>query len=107
MVEPTHKGMQVLTHLVFYKIILVCVCSVYFLGLNIFKNRLTHFYKTWDTNAHYNFGIRKFNIIHCQLRNEASNLKAHLFKEIMFVSTFLTTVILYVFIGAVVVVIVW
>ena len=31
MVEPTHKGMQVLTHLVFYRIILVCVCSVYFL----------------------------------------------------------------------------
>jgi hypothetical protein len=49
-------------------------------SLIIFKNRLTHFYKTWDTNAHYNFGIRKFNIIHCQLRNEASNLKAHLFK---------------------------
>ena len=21
-------------------------------SLNIFKNRLTHFYKTWDTNAH-------------------------------------------------------
>jgi hypothetical protein len=51
-------------------------------SLNIFKNRLTHFYKTWDTgNAHYNFGIRKFNIIHCQLRNEASNLKAHLFND--------------------------
>jgi hypothetical protein len=48
-------------------------------SLNIFKNRLTHFYKTWDTNAHYNFGIRKFNIIHCQLKNEVSNLKAHLF----------------------------
>jgi hypothetical protein len=31
--------------------------------LNIFKNRLTHFYKTWDTNAHYNFGMRKFNIM--------------------------------------------
>jgi hypothetical protein len=29
MVEPTHKGMQV--YLVFYNIILVCVCSVYFL----------------------------------------------------------------------------
>ena len=47
--------------------------------LNIFKNRLTHFYKTWGTDAFYNFGIRKFNIIHCQLRNEASNLKIHLF----------------------------
>jgi hypothetical protein len=39
--------------------------------------------KTWDTNAHYNFGIRKFNIIHCQLRNEASNLKAHLFSDFL------------------------
>jgi antibiotic biosynthesis monooxygenase (ABM) superfamily enzyme len=54
MVEPTHKGMQVLTHLVFYIIIL-----------------------------HYNFGIRKFNIIHCKLRNEASNLKAHLFNDFL------------------------
>jgi hypothetical protein len=61
MIEPTRKGMQVLTHLV----------------------RLTHFYKTWDTNAHYNFGIRKFNIIHCQLRNEVSNLKAHLFNDFL------------------------
>jgi hypothetical protein len=52
-------------------------------SLNIFKNRLTHFYKTWDTNEHYNFGIRKFNIIHCQLRNEASNLKAHLFNDFL------------------------
>jgi hypothetical protein len=52
-------------------------------SLNIFKNRLTHFYKTWNTNAHYNFGIRKFNIIHCQLRNEASNLKAHLFNDFL------------------------
>jgi hypothetical protein len=34
-------------------------------SLNSFKNRLTHFYKIGDTNAHYNFGIRKFNIIHC------------------------------------------
>jgi hypothetical protein len=50
MVEPTHQGMQVLTHY---------------------------------TNAHYNFGIRKFNIIHCQLRNEASNLKAHLFNDFL------------------------
>jgi hypothetical protein len=41
------------------------------------------FYKTWDTNAHYNFGIRKFNIIHCQLRNKASNLKAHLFNDFL------------------------
>ena len=49
-------------------------------SLNIFKNR---FYETWDTNAHYNFGIRKFNIIHCQLRNEASNLKAHLFNDFL------------------------
>ena len=48
---------------------------------NIFKNRLTHFYKTWDTNAFYNFGTRKFNIIHCQLRNKASNLKVHLFND--------------------------
>jgi hypothetical protein len=31
MVEPTHKGMQVLTHLIFYKIILVCDYSVYFI----------------------------------------------------------------------------
>jgi hypothetical protein len=52
-------------------------------SLNIFKNRLTHFYKSWDTNAHYNFGIRKFNIIHYQLRNEASNLKAHLFNDFL------------------------
>ena len=44
---------------------------------------MTHFYKTWDTNAHYNFGMRKFNIIHCQLRNEASNLKAHLFNDLL------------------------
>jgi len=29
MVEPTLKGMQVLTHLVFYKIMWVCVYSVY------------------------------------------------------------------------------
>ena len=36
-----------------------------------------------DTNALYNFGIRKFNIIHCQLRNEASNLKAHLFNDFL------------------------
>ena len=42
-----------------------------------------HFYKTWDTYAHYNFGIRKFNIIHCQLRNEASNLNALLFKDFL------------------------
>ena len=49
-------------------------------SLNIFKNR---FYETWDTNAHYNFGIRKFNISHCQLRNEASNLKAHLFNDFL------------------------
>jgi hypothetical protein len=28
-----------------------------------------------------NFGIRKFNIFHCQLRNEVSNLKAHLFND--------------------------
>ena len=52
-------------------------------SLNIFNKRLTHFYKTWDTNAHYNFGIRKFNIIHCQLRNEASNPKAHLFDDFL------------------------
>ena len=56
-------------------------------SLNIFKNRLTHFFKTWDTNAHYNFGIRKLNIIHCQLRNEASNLKAHLFNDFLFDNT--------------------
>jgi hypothetical protein len=43
---------------------------------------LTHLHKTWDTNASYNFGIRKFNIIHCQLRNEANNLKAHLFNDV-------------------------
>jgi hypothetical protein len=49
-------------------------------SLNIFKNR---FYETWDTNAHFNFGIRKFNIIHYQLRNEASNLKAHLFNDFL------------------------
>jgi len=49
--------------------------------LNIFKNRLTHFYKTWGTNAHYNFGIRKFNIINCQLRNEANNLKGDLLND--------------------------
>jgi hypothetical protein len=30
MIEPTRKGMRVLTHLVFYKIILVCIYSVYF-----------------------------------------------------------------------------
>jgi hypothetical protein len=34
MVEPTHQGMQVLTHLVFYKVILVCVYSVYFLVIS-------------------------------------------------------------------------
>jgi len=56
-------------------------------SLNIFKNRLTHFYQTWDTNAFYNFRIRKFNIIHCQLRNEASNLKAHLFNDFLFDNT--------------------
>ena len=50
---------------------------------NIFKNRLTHFYRTWDAKAFYYFGIRKFNIIHCQLRNEASNLKAHLFNDFL------------------------
>jgi hypothetical protein len=32
---------------------------------------------------HYNFGIRKFNIIHCQLINEASNLKTHLFNDFL------------------------
>jgi hypothetical protein len=52
-------------------------------SLNIFEKRLTHLYQTWDTNAFYNFGIRKFNIIHCQLRNEASNLKAHLFNDFL------------------------
>jgi hypothetical protein len=31
MVEPTRKGMQVLNHLVFYKIMWVCAYSVYFL----------------------------------------------------------------------------
>ena len=31
MVEPTYKDMHVLTHLVFYKIMWVCVYSVYFL----------------------------------------------------------------------------
>jgi len=50
-------------------------------SLNIFKNRLTHFYKTRDTNAFYNFGIRKFNIIHCQLIKEVSKPKAHLFND--------------------------
>jgi hypothetical protein len=44
---------------------------------------LTHLYRTWDANALYNFGIRKFNIIHCQLRNEASNLKAHLSNDFL------------------------
>jgi hypothetical protein len=52
-------------------------------SINIFKNRLKHFYKTLDTNAFYNCGIRKFNIIHCQLRNEASNLNALLFKDFL------------------------
>ena len=33
--------------------------------LNIIKNRLTHFYKTWDTNALYHFGIRLRNISGC------------------------------------------
>ena len=44
---------------------------------------MTHLYRTWDANALYNFGIRKFNIIHCQLRNEASNLKAHLSNDFL------------------------
>jgi hypothetical protein len=30
-----------------------------------------------------NFGIRKSNIIYCQLKNEASNLKAHLFNDFL------------------------
>jgi hypothetical protein len=43
-----------------------------------------HWKKSWEiTNAHCNFAIRKFNIIHCQLRNEASNLKAHLFNDFL------------------------
>jgi len=48
-------------------------------SLNILKYRLIKFYKTWDTNAFYNFGIRKFIIIRCQLRNDASKLNAHVF----------------------------
>ena len=44
---------------------------------------MTHLYRTWDANALYNFGIRKVNIIHCQLRNEASNLKAHLSNDFL------------------------
>jgi hypothetical protein len=52
-------------------------------SLNIFRNKLTHFYKTSDTNTFYNFRIRKFNIIHCQLRNEASNLKTLLFNDFL------------------------
>ena len=52
-------------------------------SLNIFRNKLTHFYKTSDTNTFYNFRIRKFNIIHCQLRNGASNMKTHLFNDFL------------------------
>jgi hypothetical protein len=44
---------------------------------------LTHLYRTWDANALYNFGIRKFNIIHCQLRNEVSNPTAHLSNDFL------------------------
>jgi hypothetical protein len=31
MIEPTRKGMHVLTHYVFYEIMWICVYSVYFL----------------------------------------------------------------------------
>ena len=56
-------------------------------------NRISKYfkkYKTWDTNDFFfnNFGIRKFSIIHCQLRNESSNLKAHiLFNDLLSYNT--------------------
>ena len=49
---------------------------------------MTHFYKTGYIDSFYNFGlIRMFNIIHCQLRNEAINLKAHLFNDCVYDNT--------------------
>jgi hypothetical protein len=59
------------------------VCMAESPSLNIVRNKLTHFYKTSDTNTFYNFRIRKFNIIHCQLRNGASNMKTHLFNDFL------------------------
>lgn len=41
------------------------------------KTKLIKAYK------HYSFGNRKENIILCQLRNKASNLNAHLFKDFL------------------------
>ena len=31
----------------------------------------------------FEFGIRKININHCQLRNEASDLKSHLYHDFL------------------------
>ena len=48
-------------------------------SLSIFKRKLNY-----DLNkppSHYSAGPRKFNIIYCQLRNEVSNLKHHLFRS--------------------------
>ena len=47
-------------------------------SLNIFKYRLFKHNSFVVALSHYNFGTRRDNIVHCQLRNEASNLKAHL-----------------------------
>ena len=33
-----------------------------------------------------NYGSRRENIIHCQLRNESSDLKAHLFNQCLYQS---------------------
>lgn len=50
-------------------------------SLSIFKSKLKN-QNIPKTYKHYSFGNRKENIILCQLRNKASNLNAHIFKDL-------------------------
>ena len=47
-------------------------------SLAIFKAKLKNWGATNKPCRYFNFGNRKENILHCQLRNNASNLNAHL-----------------------------
>ena len=53
------------------------------LSVNSFKSNIDKIYKPDKPPKYYNFGLRKLNIIHCQLRNEASNLNSHLFHDFL------------------------
>ena len=57
-------------------------------SLGIFRSGLEKFYRTDDIFKPFNYGIRKLNISHCQLRNNASNLKSHLFNQFLSENTF-------------------